>query len=77
MSAGVPIDEPKITKKKFKKKQPNPLSCKRKKKVKVVPSNSKIDKIQSHPIQKKSRSKLKIPKHVKEHLRNLALPMQQ
>lgn len=73
-AAGVPIEEAvSVVKKKFKKKQPNPLSCKRKKKsAKVTPSSSGTggpkDGVQDIVIQKKVRNKVKIAKHVKEQL---------
>lgn len=65
-TAGVAVadDVAVVPKKKFKKKQPNPLSCKRKKKttVVVVPQKTVEKTIQ------KRRIKVKIPKHVKEEL---------
>lgn len=77
-AAGVPIEEVvTVVKKKFKKKEPNPLSCKRKKKsAKVSPSKtsslSTKDGVQDVVIQKKVRNKVKIAKHVKEQLKNLS-----
>lgn len=64
-------DELTVKKKKFKKKQPNPLSCKRKKKrVEGLRNSKSKDGVQDKAIEKKqrSRSRKKIPKHVKEHL---------
>lgn len=54
-----------------KKKHPNPLSCKRPKKGKKgesVPSG-KQEGVQDHPIEKKKRKRVKLPKHVIEHLK--------
>lgn len=67
-------EEPKIKNKKFKKKQPNPLSCKKKKKRSVAVENGKSkDGIRDKTIQKKqrSRSRKTIPKHVKEQILKL------
>lgn len=67
-------EELKVNKKKFKKKQPNPLSCKKKKKRIVEIENGKSkDGVRDKTIQKKQRSRArnKIPKHVKEHLLQL------
>lgn len=63
-----------VKKKKFKKKQPNPLSCKKKKKKKSVDGKGKgLSGVQDKVIGKKqrSRSRNKVPKHVKEHLLSL------
>lgn len=74
-AAGVPIEEAVTAiKKKFKKKQPNPLSCKRKKKsAKLSPSKAVSEGtkngVQDKVIQKKARSKVKIAKHVKQELK--------
>lgn len=70
-AAGVPIEDAvAVVKKKFKKKQPNPLSCKRKKKsTKVTPSKTGGTKhgVQDIVIQKKIRNKVKIAKHIKSN----------
>lgn len=77
-AAGVPIEDAvTVVKKKFKKKQPNPLSCKRKKKSpKVTPSKigseSAKHGVQDIVIQKKVRNKVKIAKHVKDQLKNIS-----
>lgn len=70
-AAGVPIEEAvTVVKKKFKKKHPNPLSCKRKKKpATMTNSNATKDGVKNIVIQKKVRSKVKIAKHVKEQLK--------
>lgn len=62
-----------VKKKKFKKKQPNPLSCKKKKKNKSVDGLADGKGVQDKVIEKKqrSRNRKKIPKHVKEHLLSL------
>lgn len=68
-------DELPVKKKQFKKKQPNPLSCKRKKKRSEgqVNGNKSKDGVRNKTIEKKqrSRSRKKIPKHVTEHLLSL------
>lgn len=65
-------DELTVKKKTFKKKQPNPLSCKKKKKKRndgTVNGKGK-EGVKNKAIEKKqrSRSRKKIPKHVKELL---------
>lgn len=65
------VDEVTVKKKKFKRKQPNPLSCKKKKKLTAGLTNSKsYDGVKDKVIEKRQRprSRKKIPKHVKEHL---------
>lgn len=61
-----------VKKKTFKKKQPNPLSCKKKKKKRAegLANGKSKDSVRDKAIDKKqrSRSRKKIPKHVKEHL---------
>lgn len=69
LSAGVEIEQ-KVIKKKFKKKQPNPLSCKKKKSKGVPASTKKINEVADKTIKK--RTKIKIPKYVKEHLNKMA-----
>lgn len=71
-------DEVPVAKKKFKKKQPNPLSCKKKKTKKNAAGlgNSKgsgSSGVKDKVIEKKqrSRSRKKVPQHVKEHLLTL------
>lgn len=57
----------------FKKKQPNPLSCKKKKKTKRAGDSENSKGVSDKAIEKKqrSRSRKKLPKHVKEHLQTL------
>lgn len=58
-------------KKKFKKKQPNPLSCKKKKKTKLTTAGQRNGEgVRDKAIEKKqrTRNRKKIPTHVKEHL---------
>lgn len=70
-------DQTNQVKKKFKKKQPNPLSCKKKKNKKTGESSSQ----QQHPIvgvrentmDKKKRKRVHISKHVKEMLKEKPL----
>ncbi|KAJ6646537.1 rRNA-processing protein UTP23 like [Pseudolycoriella hygida] len=60
-----------VKKKKFKRKQPNPLSCKKKKKrVGDHGKDKSIEGVSDKPIEKKQRSRIRkrVPKHVKEHL---------
>lgn len=64
-------DQMTVKKKKFKKKQPNPLSCKKKKtKSSKRTSGGKDEGVRVKGVEKKqrSRNRKKIPKHVKEHL---------
>lgn len=71
-AAGMVVEEPtQIPKKKFKKKQPNPLSCKKKKKTK--PTNSpQTEKsaggVQAAGVQKKRRVRVRVAQHVKDIL---------
>lgn len=69
---GVDDTDELTVKKKFKKKQPNPLSCKKKKKNRTAGiTNGKVENgVRDKAIEKKqrSRSRKKIPKHVKDHL---------
>lgn len=74
-SEGLPVNDndTKAKPKKKKKKNPNPLSCKKKKKKpssagessKKTNSNSTI---QDKTIEKKKRTRIKLPSHVKEML---------
>lgn len=62
-------------KKKIKKKQPNPLSCKKKKKQRSAETSETTNKkagegVQNKTIEKKSRKRVRIAKHVKELLLN-------
>lgn len=59
--------EPVKRSKKFKIKHPNPLSCKKKKKVKELPLKVGND---GGSVIKKPRNRVKIPKHVKEMLKS-------
>ncbi|XP_058826498.1 rRNA-processing protein UTP23 homolog [Topomyia yanbarensis] len=56
-------------KRRKKVKNPNPLSCKKSKKKnnKVVENR---DGVQDHGVEKKKRKRIRLPKHVKEHLKN-------
>lgn len=70
---GIAIDEnDKKIKKIKKKKQPNPLSCKKKKKKSNVMEQSYKQKegIKDKTIEKKKRKRVKLPSHVKEVLLN-------
>ncbi|XP_019560811.2 rRNA-processing protein UTP23 homolog [Aedes albopictus] len=65
--------EPKPKRKK-KKKNPNPLSCKKSKKFKDRGEGHEGGSqhqpgVQDHPIEKKKRKRVKLPKHVIEHLK--------
>lgn len=63
---GVQVETVILKKKKHKKKQPNPLSCKKKQKK----SNSGKINVERGFVAKKARQRIKIPKHVKDHLKN-------
>lgn len=74
-SEGLPVPEPEEAKKKTKKKkkQPNPLSCKKKKKKSDVSSkqNGRVkagDGIQSKQIEKRKRTRLHVPAHVRAEI---------
>uniref|UniRef100_U5EVD5 rRNA-processing protein UTP23 homolog n=1 Tax=Corethrella appendiculata TaxID=1370023 RepID=U5EVD5_9DIPT len=63
--------ETEVTKKKRrKKKNPNPLSCKKKKPKLSQLGKSSEESIQNKTIEKKKRKRIKLAKHVIEHLKN-------
>ena len=66
--AGIPVqnEATNTIKKKRKKKNPNPLSCKKPKKIK---KEENYQGIQNKPIEKKKRQRVKIPKHVIEEMK--------
>lgn len=66
-------EEPKNKNKKFKKKQPNPLSCKKKKHRVALENGKNREGVKDKTIQKKQRSRNRktIPKHVKEQILKL------
>lgn len=55
-------------KKKKKKKGPNPLSCKKKKKRTDIKDNNTKTKTDEGGIQRKKRTKIRIPEHVKQEI---------
>ncbi|XP_035905255.1 rRNA-processing protein UTP23 homolog [Anopheles stephensi] len=68
--------EPSVRKKPRKPKNPNPLSCKKPKKKKTEPGGRKSESDGATPapvdggvVKKKSRKRIKLPKHVIEHLK--------
>lgn len=72
---GLAVEETKgtVAKKKFKKKQPNPLSCKKKKKKQTSSTGDKAktsEGVRDKTIEKTKRKRLLIPKHVKELLKD-------
>lgn len=70
-AAGMTVEDPTTTpivKKKFKKKQPNPLSCKKKKKTKSTQPSGSSSGVQDAGVQKKRR--VRVAQHVKDILLN-------
>ena len=73
VEAGLPVAVVGETmRKKFKKKQPNPLCCLKKKKKKAIQvEKTKGVNEESKAISKKPKKRKRIAKHVKEHFKNL------
>uniref|UniRef100_A0A1Q3F5T3 rRNA-processing protein UTP23 homolog n=1 Tax=Culex tarsalis TaxID=7177 RepID=A0A1Q3F5T3_CULTA len=65
---GAGKDKPK---RKKKGKNPNPLSCKKSKKRKEQDGLKKTEAVQEHAIEKKKRKRVKLAKHVVEHLKSI------
>lgn len=65
-------DEKDKPRRKKKVKNPNPLSCKKSKKRKGTTESTKnTETVQDHAIEKKKRKRIKLAKHVVEHLKGM------